>query len=187
MQETQWPKAKEVLKLPEGQIIAREELGDEKFWENNKFREKYFQMKEAKGVNAAAEWYLDFKDKSPYGALAPAEAAAGYSSVILELVNKLDKGKEKSKTGVLPKTIISHDLIMEPFLFYAIGEQVMANQSSPGKTFMEKIGGAIDVVHGFQIEIEKGGKEITALLSFRGHKYSIDLENLQKLTVRYEK
>jgi hypothetical protein len=187
MQETQSPAHKEALNLPASQVFTREELGDEKFWESQEFRAGYFKIKEAKGTDAAAQWYLDFKDKSPYGAISPEKAAANYSGVIMELVNKLKQGQEKNVAGALPKTIISHDLLMEPFLYYAIGDQVMSDKSLKGKTFMEKIGGAMEVVHGFSLEVEKVGQEIVALLSFRGHKYPLDLDKLQQLIAKYEK
>ncbi|MBI2129528.1 histidine phosphatase family protein [Candidatus Woesearchaeota archaeon] len=187
MQETEWEKGKEVLGIGAGKIFETERLGDETFWKSKKFRDSYFKIKEEKGVNAANQWYLNFKKQKPFGeAISPEEAAASYASVILGLADELASGKEKNKIGQLPKTIISHDLVMEPFLYFTIGKQVEKDRDLKGEGFIEKSGGTLEPISGLEIELEKKENKIKALLSFRSKKYELDLNKMKKLVKKYE-
>lgn len=188
MQETEWKKGKEVLGLGEGKIIKTERLGADRFWYSNKeFIDTFFKIKQEKGVSAAFQWYLDFKDKKPYGEIiSPEESAASYTSIILDLVKKLEMGEEKSKTGKLPKTIISHDFPMQFFLYFIAGEQIEKDLvNEEGKNFMEKMGGVIEPAEGFTIELKKGDREVKGTIFFRGKKYDLDIERMSKLAEKY--
>lgn len=187
MQETEWEKGKEVLGLGKNKIFETARLGDETFWKSKKFRDSYFKIKKEKGVNAANQWYLDFKEQKPFGeAISPEEAAASYADVILGLADNLALGKEKNKIGKLPKTIISHDLVMEPFLYFTIGKQLEKDRDLKGKGFIEKSGGALEPISGLEIELEKKDNEVKASLSFRGNKYGLDINKMKKLVKKYE-
>jgi len=146
-------------------------------YSNHEFRKKYFTVAHEKGHASAAQWFLNHKDQRPEDApISPKEMAAGYASVINDLVLEL-KGKEPAqKTEIIPKTIVSHDLNMEAFLFYTIGEQ--------SENFMEQIG-QISKLDGFKIILDKKGNEIIGKLKFKDILYVLDLDKLQELANKY--
>jgi len=186
MQVGRWQKGSEIMGLPIPKIITSKRLGSNEFWGKSKgeFLEKYRQLGGSKGE----QWYLDFKDKKPFDEIiSPEEAGASYASIILGLVNDLETTKKLNKASNISKTLISHDLMMHPFLYYTIGDQIENDDSLTGNDFMEKIGGPIKSSEGFIIRLEKNEENIIATLSLRGKEYSLNLDKLHELVDKYKK
>ncbi|MFA5021675.1 MAG: hypothetical protein WC508_01150 [Patescibacteria group bacterium] len=190
MQETIWQEGDEVLGLGKGRIIQSRHLGADDFWggDEGRFLNQYREIMREKGKAAAEQWYLDFKDKKPFEeTISPQEAAAHYSVVILGLVDQLNNSQQKARVSKIPKTIVSHDVMMHPFLYYSIGENVETDKDALGDSFIEKIGGPIKETEGFSLNLEKVDNEVKATLILRDKEYDIDLSKLRKLVGRYER
>lgn len=184
MRKGEWSYAKEKLGTESAEIIETARLRSRGFYDDDNFRKEYFSLVQEKGHSFAAQWFLDHKDQKPEGApLSPEEMAAGYASVINDLISEL-KEETINKTKRVPKTVVSHDLNMEAFLFFTIGEQIMANGNLPGNTFMEKIG-QVSELDGFQVVLDRKGDTVSGRINYKGTNYTLELDKLRELAAKY--
>jgi broad specificity phosphatase PhoE len=187
MKETEWQAAREIIGQKDNRIVETKRLGDYEFWENPEFMKNFFRVKTESSPAAAHQWYLDFKDNKPYGeVISPEEAAASYGSVIVDLTDELEGDNIKNKSGKIPKTIISHDLVMEPFLYYAIGDQIENDKSLPEGSFIDKIGGPTENISGFTVRLDREGGVTKVTITLNGKDYAIDLDKLKALINKYK-
>jgi len=144
---------------------------------------KYAKVTEENGGDetAALQWYLDFGDKRPdKGTISPKESAARFA----KLVERYVKMSKKLKSGSAIDLIhVSHSGSIEPFLKELIGNAIDKEPINPeGNNFLEKLGGLINYLEGFGVDVKRSSKDSVELeLEFRGRKYVITEKEIEDL------
>lgn len=147
---------------------------------SQEFIEKYDALSAQHSGNedAALEWYLAFGSERPDPfSLAPKEVAARIAQTILHSIEMSSHLKNDSETDSIN---ISHSGILEPFL-QEIFQSEFANNS--GETFIQKIGGGLHYLQGFEVVIHRQNKaEVALTISFRGKTKDISVADLETMS-----
>lgn len=131
--------------------------------------------------NAALDWYLSHGEQRPdSNTISPKEAAARLANLVEKYVRMVSRLKNGSSVDFVH---VSHSGTIEPFLQQVIGNEIEQNPIDPkGKTFLEKMGGMINFLEEFEVDIKTDENDNVAVeLTFRGRNFLISPEKLKEI------
>lgn len=145
------------------------------------FLKKWSEMTKEKGANGVMQWWLDFgKEKPDPESISPYEIASRFAKHALTHTKMTERYYSGSKVDMINA---SHGSIMEPFVAFALGDQIEKDPvNSEGKNLVEKMGGAFTTAESFEIDtsINEEGKK-TLKVKLRGKEYDLPEEKLEEL------
>lgn len=155
---------------------------DEMLWSEDSLRKYKELVNENTGdENAALDWYLSYGEQRPDpNTVSPREVATRLANLVEKYVRMVSKLKNGSSVDFVH---VSHSGTIEPFLQQVIGNEIEQNPINPeGKTFLEKMGGMINFLEEFEVDIKTNENDDVAVeLTFRGHKFLISPEKLKEI------
>lgn len=145
------------------------------------FLKKWGEMTKEKGANGVIQWWLDFgKEEPDPESISPYEIASRFAKHVLTHTKMTEKYYSGSKVDMINA---SHGSIMEPFVAFALSDQIEKDPVNPeGKTLVEKMGGAFATAEAFEVDtmIDEQGEK-TLKVKLRGKEYDLPEEKLKEL------
>ncbi len=132
------------------------------------FRDQLFQWRREEGNTAAMAHYLEYGSQKPdENSPSPAEMSRVVAGRLVRFCRIASMNKFAGQELSLPH--IAHDFTIMPFVANVFKDQVEANPQNPeGKNIIEKMGGSLKPLEGFEANITKeGGAEPITSLKFR--------------------